>query len=227
MGDTTTSVLTAANITRTFNTQAGEVQALRGVTLDIQPGQLVVVSGRSGSGKTTLLNLLGALDLPTTGTVNIAGTDTQSVDDTTLANLRRDNIGFIFQTFGLIPVLSARENIEVPLRVQKVSASERKERVEEILELVGLSQHGEQRPYELSGGQQQRVGIARALVTRPNLLIGDEPTGQLDSKTAASITKLILQLLRSQDTSAVLSTHDPKLIALADVHIALLDGKAL
>ena len=147
-----------------------------------EAGELLVVRGASGAGKTTLLNLLGALDRPTSGRVRIGGTDTDGLDEDALAALRREHLGFVFQSFGLIPVLSAAENVELPLRVARVSPAERDERVAEALRLVGLADHAQQRPGELSGGQQQRVGIARAIVARPRALIADEPTGQLDSR---------------------------------------------
>ncbi|GAA0366671.1 ABC transporter ATP-binding protein [Microbispora corallina] len=200
------------------------VEALRGVSFTAWPGELTVVRGRSGSGKTTLLNLVGGLDAPSEGRVTVAGREVTALDETGLLELRRDVIGFVFQTFGLIPVLSAAENVGVPMRLARRSAAEREERARLLLALVGLDGHAAQRPYELSGGQQQRVALARALANRPRLLIADEPTGQLDSQTAAQIMRLIRALVRSEGVAALVATHDPAIIDLADRVLELRDG---
>lgn len=212
---------------RVFRTPVGEVHACRAVTLEAHAGELVVVRGPSGSGKTTLLNLLGGLDRPTSGRVELAGTDTSQASEETLLALRRDTVGFVFQSFGLLPVLTAVENVEVPLRIRRTGADERARRVTEALEAVGLADHGRQRPDELSGGQQQRVAIARALVAEPALLVADEPTGQLDSRTAASVMDLIVEIVHSRGIAAVVATHDPLLVERADRVVALHDGAAV
>jgi len=211
---------------RTFETGAGPVHAVSGVDLDARPGQLTVVRGPSGSGKTTLLNLLGGLDRPTSGEVLLGdGRTLSTMAEADVLEARRTLMGYVFQSFGLIPVLSAAENVEIPLRLVRTAADERAQRVAEALDLVGLSAHSAQRPYELSGGQQQRVGVARALVGRPKILIADEPTGQLDSHTAGSIMDLLLSLIHEQDIAAVISTHDPLLADRADVVVELHDGR--
>ncbi|WP_066365273.1 ABC transporter ATP-binding protein [Herbidospora mongoliensis] len=200
------------------------VEALRGVSFEAFPGELIAVRGRSGSGKTTLLNLLGGLDAPTEGRVVVDGKEVTSLPEAGLLALRRDVVGFVFQSFGLIPVLSAAENVGVPMRLSRTAPAERDERVKALLALVGLEAHANQRPYELSGGQQQRVAIARSLANRPKLLIADEPTGQLDSQTARQIMQLIRALVRSEGVTAVVATHDPSLITLADRVLELRDG---
>jgi putative ABC transport system ATP-binding protein len=183
------------------------------------------VRGPSGSGKTTLLNLLGGLDNPTSGTVWVGGVDLTAMSEDELVSLRRHRLGYVFQSFGLIPVLSAAENVEVPLRIQGMEPRAREARVTEMLELVGLGNHAAQRPYELSGGQQQRVGIARALAAGPQILLADEPTGQLDSGTAATVMDLIGELVHSQGVAAIVATHDPLLIDRADRVIELHDSR--
>ncbi len=222
----TTYLLAGRGLHRTFGSGPREVQAVAGVDLEVHPGELTVVRGPSGSGKTTLLNLLGGLDRPTSGQVLLAdGRVLSELPENDVLAVRRESIGYVFQSFGLIPVLSAAENVEVPLRLLATPTRERSERVDEALELVGLSGHARQRPYELSGGQQQRVGIARALVARPGILIADEPTGQLDSDTAATIMDLLARLVHEQSIAAVVATHDPLLMARADEVVDLHDGR--
>lgn len=215
------SVLRAEAVSRVFRTPAGEVHACTDVSLSVAEGELLVVRGPSGSGKTTLLNLLGGLDTPTSGSVWLDDTELSAMSEQQLVMHRRNRLGYVFQSFGLIPVLSAAENVEVPLRIQGVDARTRDARVAEVLELVGLADHAAQRPYELSGGQQQRVGLARALAVRPQILLADEPTGQLDSATAASMMDLISDLVHSQGVAAVVATHDPSLMQRADALIEL------
>jgi putative ABC transport system ATP-binding protein len=215
------SVLRAESVSRVFRTPAGEVHACTDVSLSVAEGELLVVRGPSGSGKTTLLNLLGGLDTPTSGSVWLDDTELSAMSEQQLVMHRRNRLGYVFQSFGLIPVLSAAENVEVPLRIQGVDARTRDARVAEVLELVGLADHAAQRPYELSGGQQQRVGLARALAVRPQILLADEPTGQLDSATAASMMDLISDLVHSQGVAAVVATHDPSLMQRADALIEL------
>lgn len=217
--------LAGRDLHRTFGSGANEVHALVGVDIDVFSGRLTVVTGPSGSGKTTLLNLLGGLDRPTSGQVLLDSTTVLSgLDEDELLATRRTRIGYVFQGFGLIPVLSAAENVEVPLRLNRTDPTERDARVAAILERVGLARHARQRPQELSGGQQQRVGVARALVAEPDILIADEPTGQLDSDTAASVMDLIVELTHERGLASVISTHDPLLIAKADAVVRLLDG---
>jgi putative ABC transport system ATP-binding protein len=219
------TTLRAEAVSRTYEGRGAAVTAVDDVSLEVAPGELVVVTGRSGAGKTTLLNLLGGLDRPSSGRVLLGDDDLSSLDDEALAAVRRDRVGYVFQSFGLIPVLSAAENVEVPLRLQRVPAAEREARVAEALELVGLAGHAAQRPYELSGGQQQRVGIARALAARPSVLLADEPTGQLDSGTAATVMGLITELVHAKGVGAVVTTHDANLVQRADRVVELHDGR--
>ncbi|KQM82814.1 ABC transporter ATP-binding protein [Agromyces sp. Leaf222] len=219
------TTLRAEHVSRDFATDAGVVHAVAEVSLEVRPGELVVVTGPSGAGKTTLLNLLGGLDRPTSGRVLLGDVDLSTLGDDDLAAMRRDRLGYVFQSFGLIPVLSASENVEVPLRLLRLAPGERDTRVAEALDAVGLGAHGAQRPYELSGGQQRRVGIARAIAARPPLLLADEPTGQLDSSTAATVMDLIGDLVHSRGVAAVVTTHDPTLARRADRVLELHDGR--
>ena len=203
------------------------VHALRGIDLEVARGELLAVRGRSGSGKTTLLNLLGGLDAPTSGSVLVDGREISGLDEQEAARVRRHTIAFVFQTFGLIPILSAAENVEVPLRMVGANPKERDRRVAELLELVGLDPRAKHRPHELSGGEQQRVAIARALANRPRLLLADEPTGQLDSETGQKIMLLIRTVVRAEGVTAVVATHDPVMIQVADRVIELLDGSLI
>jgi putative ABC transport system ATP-binding protein len=212
------------HLSRTFTSIAGEVQALNDVSFAIAPGELIALVGRSGSGKTTLLNCLGGLDKPTSGRVVINGTEITAIDERARTALRRDEIAFVFQTFGLVPMLSAAENVGLPLRLRSTPPIERETRVTLLLDLVGLSDHADQRPSELSGGQQQRVAIARALANSPRLLIADEPTGQLDTDTGAAVLALLQSVVRSEGTTAIISTHDPSVRAMADRTLRLADG---
>ena len=201
------------------------VHALADVDLRIERGELVAVRGRSGSGKTTLLSLIGGLDRPTTGQVFVDGESIGAMDQSGLVDIRRHRIGFIFQAFGLISILSAAENVEVPLRLVSADPREREERVRLLLALVGLADRAGHRPHELSGGEQQRVAIARALANSPSLLLADEPTGQLDSATGRAIMSLIRSIVHSERLTAIIATHDPQLIDLADRVIELRDGR--
>ena len=219
-------VLAARHLHRTFGSGPTQVHALAGVDLDVPAGRLTVVRGPSGSGKTTLLNLLGGLDRPTAGQVVLDdGRVLSELPEKEVLAVRRERIGYVFQSFGLVPVLSAEENVEVPLRLRTVPAGERSARVAEALEMVGLARHARQRPYELSGGQQQRVGIARALVGAPDILVADEPTGQLDSDTAATIMDLLVELTHARGIASVVSTHDAALMERADQVVDLHDGR--
>ncbi|OKJ72183.1 ABC transporter ATP-binding protein [Streptomyces sp. CB02460] len=209
---------------RSYGSGAGAVHALRGVSFEVPRGELVALKGRSGSGKTTLLNLVGGLDAPDGGRITVDGTDLSSLGENGLLELRRDRIGFIFQSFGLIPILTAAENVGVPLRLRKADPKEREERVSLLLSLVGLADHAAQRPGELSGGQQQRVAIARALANRPALLIADEPTGQLDAETGLAVMELLRAVVRGEGVTALVATHDAQLLGLADRVLELSDG---
>jgi putative ABC transport system ATP-binding protein len=210
---------------RSYGTGAAAVHALRGVSFEVPRGELVALKGRSGSGKTTLLNLVGGLDEPDRGRITVDGQDLSGLGENGLLELRRDRIGFIFQSFGLIPILSAAENVGVPMRLRKADPREREERVELLLALVGLADHAKQRPGELSGGQQQRVAIARALANRPALLIADEPTGQLDAETGLAVMELLRAVVRSEHVTALVATHDAALLDLADRVLELRDGE--
>ena len=221
------SVLRGVGLGRRYGSGQIAVEALAGVDVEVRAGRLTVVRGPSGSGKTTLLNLLGGLDRPTSGRVLLGDDVLSELSEAELAAARRDRIGYVFQNFGLIPVLSAAENVEVPLRLRRMERGQRDERVAEVLELVGLTRHAGQRPGELSGGQQQRVGVARALVARPEVLIADEPTGQLDSETAERIMDLILEVTRIRGTATEVATPDPLRISRADEVLELRDGRVV
>ena len=212
---------------REYETGDAVVHALQGVDVRIARGELTVVHGRSGSGKTTLLNMIGGLDRPTRGRVWVDGVEVSAMGEDELVRLRREKIGFVFQAFGLVPILTAAENIEVPLRLRSEHPGTRTKRVAELLELVGLTGRARHRPYELSGGEQQRVAIVRALANRPKLLIADEPTGQLDSSNARTIMEVIGELVRSEGVSAIVATHDPLLLDVADRVVELRDGEAV
>ncbi|MER8043797.1 ABC transporter ATP-binding protein [Streptomyces sp. NPDC094032] len=215
------------NLKRSYGTGEAAVHALRGVSFDIPRGELVALKGRSGSGKTTLLNLVGGLDAADEGRIVIDGTDLAGLGEEGLLELRRDRIGFIFQSFGLIPILTAAENVGVPMRLRKADPKEREDRVALLLALVGLADHAAQRPGELSGGQQQRVAIARALANRPALLIADEPTGQLDAETGLAVMELLRAVVRSEGCTALVATHDSQLLGLADRVLELRDGEII
>ncbi|MGQ4712760.1 ABC transporter ATP-binding protein [Streptomyces anulatus] len=219
-----TVMVTVEDLHRSYGSGAAAVHALRGVSFEIPRGELVALKGRSGSGKTTLLNLVGGLDTPDRGRITVDGTELSGLGEKGLLELRRDRVGFIFQSFGLIPILTAAENVGVPLRLRKADPAERDERVALLLSLVGLADHAEQRPGELSGGQQQRVAIARALANRPALLIADEPTGQLDAETGLAVMELLRAVVRSENVTALVATHDPQLLGLADRVLELSDG---
>ncbi|MFJ5712243.1 MULTISPECIES: ABC transporter ATP-binding protein [unclassified Streptomyces] len=210
---------------RTFGEGEAAVHALKGVSFEVSRGELVALKGRSGSGKTTLLNLVGGLDSADGGRIVIDGTDLSTLGESGLLELRRDRIGFIFQSFGLLPILSAAENVGVPLRLRDADPAEREERVALLLALVGLADHANQRPGELSGGQQQRVAIARALANKPALLIADEPTGQLDAETGLAVMELLRAVVRSEGCTALVATHDHQLLGLADRVLELRDGE--
>ena len=214
-------------ISRTFGSGHTAVHALRGVSFTVGQGQLTALRGRSGSGKTTLLNIIGGLDSPTAGQVWVDGREVSRMAERERLAMRRDTVAFIFQSFGLIPMLSAAENVGIPLRISGMRPSERRERIAAMLALTGLSSHAAHRPGELSGGQQQRVAIARALAGLPGLLIADEPTSQLDLETGRQIMELLLSVVRAEGITALVATHDEALIDLADDVIVLEDGRVV
>jgi putative ABC transport system ATP-binding protein len=220
-----TTMLEAEGITRTFGSGRTATHALRGVCFSVEAGRLVALRGRSGSGKTTLLNIVGGLDLPDSGSVRVAEHEVTAMSEHERLRLRRTSVSFIFQSFGLIPILSAAENVGVPLRIAGTPPREREDRVRLMLDIVGLGEHAKQRPAELSGGQQQRVAIARALAGSPQVLLADEPTGQLDSETAKQIMRLLRAVVASEGVTALVATHDPNLIEIADSVLELEDGK--
>jgi len=212
------------DLVRDYPSGDGVIHAVRGINLAVGAGQLVAIRGRSGSGKTTLLNLLGGLDRPTSGRVHVDGIEVSRLSEDRLVELRRTTIAFIFQSFGLIPILTAAENVEVPLRLVRTEPNERDRRVEELLDLVGLHDRARHRPHELSGGEQQRVAIARALANRPRLLLADEPTGQLDSETGHRIMLVLRSVVRAEGITAIVATHDPMMLDVADRVVELRDG---
>jgi putative ABC transport system ATP-binding protein len=215
------------SVSREYGAGAAVVHALLDVTLTLPQGELCIVHGRSGSGKTTLLNMIGGLDRPTRGRVEVVGLEVSSLGEEALIEYRRDTVGFVFQSFGLIPILSAAENVEVPLRLRRVEPSERDERVRELLGLVDLADRANHRPQELSGGEQQRVAIARALANDPRLLIADEPTAQLDSSRARTVMGVLRRLVDERGVSVIVATHDPLLIGMGDQVVELRDGEAV
>jgi putative ABC transport system ATP-binding protein len=227
---TTPPLLEAVDVERTYRMgrrghEAVEVHALRGVSFRVDAGDYVAIVGSSGSGKSTLLNLLGALDRPTAGQVRYEGRDVRDLDDAELATLRNRRIGFVFQSFHLLPRMTALDNVALPLVYRRGSAKERRERAAEALAAVGLADRTDHRPTELSGGQQQRVAIARALVTDPALLLADEPTGNLDSATGEDIMALLERLQAELGTALVVITHEAEIAGRARRRIALRDGR--
>jgi putative ABC transport system ATP-binding protein len=213
------------NIGKTYRMGSVVIPALSEINVDIRKGTFSVLSGASGSGKTTLLSTIGCIDRPDHGEIIIAGQHVQDMPDDALSDFRAQHIGFIFQNFNLLPVLTAFENIEYPLLLAKVPAAERKNRVRELLDAVGLTNRQHNRPGEMSGGQRQRVAIARALATRPKLVLADEPTANLDSHTGAEIISLMRKMQRESHVSFIFSSHDPQVQAEADDVIFICDGR--
>ena len=212
-------------VTREFRSGAGIVQALRGVTLRVQPGEFVALRGRSGSGKTTLLNILVGLDSPTQGIVRVLERDLGKMNESERARLRRESIGIMFQNAHLFPSLTAQENVEIPLRLARMPSAQRTKQAREALELVGLSKRAHHRGLELSGGEQQRVALARALVLQPRFIVADEPTGNLDSLTGRDITKLLRDITHNTKIGMLVATHDPVFVASADRVLQIQDGR--
>ncbi len=220
-----TSVIEVKNVTRLFGTEETMVTAVDHVSFNIEKGEFTAIIGPSGSGKTTLLHLIGGLDNPSSGIVELSGTNIADMTGSELSDFRRDHIGFVFQSYNLIPVLSAEENIEYIMLLQGIPANERKKRVRDMLYTVGLEGLGDRRPSHLSGGQQQRVAVARAMASKPDIILADEPTANLDSKTGISLIEVMKDLNQTQDMTFVFSTHDEKIMDRASRLIHLHDGK--
>ncbi len=220
----TTPLVSAHNLERIFNLGSEKIRAIHDINLEVESGKLLIITGRSGSGKTTLLNLLGGLDSPTSGSVHFQGQELSKLSEWELTQLRRRHIGFVFQSFGLLPLLSAYENVELPLRIAEWERSERHTRAEDCLERVGLSGRMRHRPYELSGGELQRLAIARALAHRPSLILADEPTGELDLATGMAIFNLLKEITIKENVGIVVATHDIAMAKIADVTRELSDG---
>ena len=220
-------IIETIEVGRKYELGSEEVVAVKDVNLEVYSGQFIAIVGRSGSGKTTLLNLIAGLDQATSGQVLFEGKDLAEMNEKELTQIRRNKIGFVFQSFGLLPLLSAYENVELPLRISGIKAGEREERAKAGLEMVGLTSRANHRPYELSGGEQQRVAIARAVVSRPPLIIADEPTGELDSNNARSIFALFREMVEEQGISVVAATHDSTLLAMADSVKEMKDGSMI
>lgn len=214
-------------LTKNFHLGKTLIQALKGVDLAISEREFLAIAGPSGSGKSTLLNMIGCIDLPTSGSIKIDGIDVGALSSDDLADLRAAKIGFIFQMFNLIPVLSAFENVEYPLLRKKIKKYERKERVADALRSVGLEKFAMHKPDELSGGQQQRVAIARALVVEPKIILADEPTANLDHKTGSAVLEVMKKINESKGTVFIFSTHDPKVMLVASRVVQLMDGKII
>ena len=219
------TVIDAHNISKVYNQDKIPVYALQDVHLHIEQGEFTAVVGPSGSGKSTLLNAIGGLDAPSTGQIILDGTEITKLSENELIDFRLNNIGFVFQAFNLVPVLTAKENVSFVMLLQNTSRDERNKRAEELLIEVGLKDKMDSRPGELSGGQQQRVAVARALASRPKIILADEPTANLDSQSAANLLDLMLKLNKEEDMTFVFSTHDQRLIDKARRVITLVDGK--
>jgi putative ABC transport system ATP-binding protein len=218
------SILEAKDLVKTYQMGEVEVHALRGLSLTINKGEVVAIMGPSGSGKSTLMNMLGCLDRPTSGTYHLAGEEVATMTDDQLADVRNRKVGFVFQSFNLLPRATALSNVELPLRYTQLSAKERRIRATAALEAVGLGDRIKHRPNELSGGQQQRVAIARSIVTNPSIVMADEPTGNLDSQSGEEIMGLLLSLNKDKDTTLIIVTHDPEIGNLAERIIRIRDG---
>lgn len=218
-------IVRMVGLRRIYRVGGQEVHALRGVDLEILPSTFVAIKGRSGSGKTTLLNCIGGLDRPTSGQVFVEGQEITRLSERQRTHLRRHRIGFVFQSFALLPTFSAWENVDLVLRIAGVGGRKRRERVQECLALVGLTRWANHRPYEMSGGQQQRLAIARALALRPPLILADEPTGELDSATGRQIMALLQRIVAQEGTTVLVASHDPTVEEYATAVYELQDGR--
>lgn len=219
------SIINIKNLSKTYTETEVEVKAVNDVSLHIDEGEFTAIVGPSGSGKTTLLNMLGGLDIPTSGTIDINGTSLENLSGKELIDFRLRNIGFVFQAYNLIPVLTASENIEFIMHLQGRSKSEREERTNELLSAVGLEGRGKSRPAQLSGGQQQRVAVARALASKPRFILADEPTANLDSKSTSKLLDIMEELNQKENITFIFSTHDQRVVNKAHRVITLEDGK--
>lgn len=221
----TAPVIDISDVTKTYKVGSVEINALRGVDLTIQAGELCCIVGRSGSGKSTLLNLLAGLEPATSGKLTVAGCRLDKMSESQLIVFRQEHVGFVFQSFNLMPYYTALENVAFPLSFRGVNVAKRLKRAKEVLTAVGLETHLKHKPSQMSGGQQQRVGIARALVTNPDIVFADEPTGNLDSTTSDDVMHMICDIIRREGKTLVMVTHDPNVAAFADTVISLLDGR--
>jgi putative ABC transport system ATP-binding protein len=217
-------VISTKDVRKTYNPDTIPVEALKGVDLNIEQGEFTAIVGPSGSGKTTLLNIIGGLDRPSAGHIEVGGQDISELSDNQLIDFRKNNIGFVFQAYNLIPVLTAKENVEFVMLLQNRSKEERDKRVDELLNAVGLSDKMDKRPSELSGGQQQRVAVARALAPKPTFILADEPTANLDSKSTANLLDIMAELNKEENITFVFSTHDQRVIDRARRVVTLVDG---
>lgn len=218
-------VVQAENVVKTYRRGGTAVEALKGLTFSIPRRRMTLLKGRSGSGKTTMLNLIAGLDRATSGSIRFEGREITGFADTELTTMRRQHIGLVFQTFALLPTYSAYENVDLVLRIAGLSMRPRDRRVREVLTLVGLAKRMNHRPFELSGGEQQRVAIARALAPHPDLILADEPTGELDSATGLGIVRLFRRLMEEEGVTVCLTTHDAAVMALADLTYEIVDGR--
>jgi putative ABC transport system ATP-binding protein len=224
MGRTDLPAVRVAAVTRTFGTGPGAVRALRGISLTVRPGEMLAVCGRSGSGKTTLLHVIAGLDRPSSGQVWVGGLEVTAMGRDALLRLRREKVALVFQSYALLPTLSAAENVGIPMRLARVDPGRREERTRALLDMVGLAERAGQRPLELSGGEQQRVAIARALAGNAEVLLADEPTGQLDSQTGHQVMALLRGITHDRGITTIVATHDRTLISAADRVLTLQDG---
>ena len=220
-----TALLKTSGLVKTYPSSDGEITILDHIDFEASEGNFITIVGRSGSGKTTFLNMLAGLDAPTKGSVTIKGQNLSNMSDAELTQLRRHTVGFVFQSFGLLPLLSAYENVELPLRIAGYSVKDRSSLTMEALEIVGLEKRKSHRPYELSGGEQKRVSIARAIVVKPPLILADEPTGELDSNNSKSIFGLFREVVTEQKITIITVTHDSTLLSMADDVKELNNGK--
>ncbi len=218
-------IIKTTQVTKVYNPDTIPVHALAGVDLEIEAGEFTAIVGPSGSGKTTLLNIIGGLDQPTSGSIEVGGQDISKFSDSEMIDFRQKNIGFVFQAYNLIPVLTAEENVEFVMLLQKRSKAERQARVKELLESVGIADKWDKRPNQLSGGQQQRVAVARALASKPTFVLADEPTANLDSKSTANLLDIMARLNQEEGITFVFSTHDQRVIDRARRVVTLVDGQ--
>ncbi len=219
------AMLEIKGLTKDYQLGKTEVHALRGIDLEIEKGEFMTIAGPSGSGKTTLLNIIGCLDTPTSGQVILDGANINELNEAEKTQLRRSKLGFIFQSFNLIPVLTAFENTELPLLLLKTEKEQRSRQVEKVLDMVGLSEYSDHRPDELSGGQRQRVAIARSIISKPEIIIADEPTANLDTETGNNIIRIMKDINDKEETTFIFSTHDPRMMEHVKRRVDIVDGR--